>query len=111
MQKSQRDSIIGRLSPEDRQNFRRVLGEVKTQLKAESRERIPARRTLEVCGDELNPEIREALQSVINRDEMGPNIGQVPPEINLKLMGSEDRVQLSSFQGKRPVALVFGSYT
>ena len=111
MQKSQRDSIIGRLSPEDRQNFRRVLSEVKTQLKAESKERIPARRVLEVCGDELSREIREALQSVIKRDEMGPEIGQVPPDINLKLMGSEERVQLSSFQGKRPVALVFGSYT
>ena len=111
MQKSQRDSIIGRLSPEDRQNFRRVLGEVKTQLKAESRERIPARRILEICGDELSQEIREALQSVIKRDEMGPNIGQAPPNINLKLMGSEERVQISSFQGKRPVALVFGSYT
>ena len=79
--------------------------------KTESRERIPARRILEVCGDDLNLEIREALQSVIKRDEMGPNIGQVPPEINLKLMGTEDRVRLSSFQGKRPVALVFGSYT
>ena len=111
MQKSQRDTIIGRLSPEERQNFRRVLGEVKTQLKAESQERIPARRVLEVCGDELSQEIREALQSVIKRDEMGPEIGQVPPDINLKLMGSEERVQLASFQGKRPVALVFGSYT
>ena len=111
MQKSQRDSIIGRLSPEDRQNFRRVLGEVKTQLKAASSERIPARRVLEICGDELNPDIREALQSVIKRDEMGPNIGQVPPEINLKLMGSEERVRVSSFRGQRPVALVFGSYT
>ena len=111
MQKSQRDSIIGRLSPEDRQNFRRVLGEVKTQLQAESKERIPARRVLEVCGDELSREIQDALQSIIKRDEMGPKIGQVPPDINLKLMGSEERVQLASFQGKRPVALVFGSYT
>ena len=66
---------------------------------------------LEVCGDELNQEIREALQSLVKRDEMGPGIGQVPPEINLKLMGSEERVQLSSFQGKKPVALIFGSYT
>ncbi len=111
MQKSQRDSVIGRLSQEDRQNFRRVLTEIKTQLKTSSSERIPARKILEVCGDELNQEIREALQSVIKRDEMGPKIGQVPPDINLKLMGSEDRVQLSSFHGKRPVALVFGSYT
>ena len=111
MQKSQRDNVLGRLSQQDRQNFRRVLGEIKTQLKAASSERIPARQILEVCGDELSEETREALQTVIKRDEMGPKIGQVPPDINLKLMGSEDRVQLSSFQGKKPVALAFGSYT
>ena len=111
MQKSQRDSVLGRLSQEDRQNFRRVLTELKTQLKSGSSERIPARKILEVCGDELSEQTREALQTVIKRDEMGPKIGQVPPDINLKLMGSEERVQLSSFRGKRPVALVFGSYT
>jgi hypothetical protein len=34
-----------------------------------------------------------------------------PPDFTLKRLGSDERVRLSSFQGKRPVALVFGSYT
>ncbi len=37
--------------------------------------------------------------------------GEQPPDFELKLMGSEERVQLSSFKGSRPVGLIFGSYT
>ena len=51
------------------------------------------------------------LEAVAERDQMGPNEGETPPDFELKRMGTEDRVRLSSFKGKRPVALVFGSYT
>lgn len=37
--------------------------------------------------------------------------GDPAPDFNLKLRGSENRVRLADFRGKRPVALVFGSYT
>ena len=33
------------------------------------------------------------------------------PDFRLKKQNSEELVSLSSFQGKRPVALVFASYT
>jgi peroxiredoxin len=48
---------------------------------------------------------------VVARDEMGPHVGTVPPDFNLKRMGSEERVRLSSFKGQKAVALIFGSYT
>ncbi len=111
MQKAQRDSVLAQLSQEDRQNFRKVLTEIKTQMKATSSQRIPARQILETCGDELPAGLREALEIIMSRDEMGPKIGETPPDFNLKRMGSTDRVRLSSFRGKSPVALVFGSYT
>ena len=41
----------------------------------------------------------------------GPKEGEVPPDFFLKRQGSDERVRLSDFQGKRAVALVFGSYT
>ena len=47
----------------------------------------------------------------MRRDAMGPHEGEVPADFDLKRMGSEDRVQLSSFKDQRPVALVFSSYT
>jgi hypothetical protein len=47
----------------------------------------------------------------MRRNAMGPNEGEEPPNFNLRRMGSEERVELASFKGNKPVALVFGSYT
>ena len=38
-------------------------------------------------------------------------VGDLAPDFELKKLGSEERVQLSSFADKKPVALIFGSYT
>ncbi len=38
-------------------------------------------------------------------------VGQRAPDFNLKILGSKERVRLSSFAGKKPVALIFGTYT
>ena len=40
-----------------------------------------------------------------------PEVGDEAPDFILRERGSEEVVTLSSFEGKRPVALVFGSYT
>jgi len=37
--------------------------------------------------------------------------GDVAPDFNLNMLHSQKTVRLSSFKNKRPVALVFGSYT
>ena len=66
---------------------------------------------LDAVGADLKGLLRQAMKAVVVKDEMGPNVGEVPPDFNLKLVGSEERVRLSSFKGQRPVALIFGSYT
>jgi hypothetical protein len=38
-------------------------------------------------------------------------VGDTAPDFNLKTADGKRAVRLSSFQGKRPVVLVFGSYT
>ena len=44
--------------------------------------------------------------------ESASSWGGVPaPTFNLKLVHGEDRVQLNSFRGVKPVVLIFGSYT
>ncbi len=46
------------------------------------------------------------------REERAPNVGDVAPDFELPVLGDRARtVRLSGFRGKRPVALVFGSYT
>ena len=38
-------------------------------------------------------------------------VGQEAPDFSLKSLNGDASVQLSSFRGKKPVVLVFGSYT
>ena len=38
-------------------------------------------------------------------------VGDAAPDFELKRLGGKDKVRLSSFKGKHPVVLVFGSYT
>lgn len=37
--------------------------------------------------------------------------GDMAPDFDLPLHGTEEHVRLSSFRGERPVVLIFGSYT
>jgi hypothetical protein len=66
---------------------------------------------LEAHKETLSPPLRLALEAVVARDEMGPRVGAYPPDFSLKRLDADAWVRLSSFRGKRPVALVFGSYT
>ena len=111
MQKSQRDRILNRMSQDERYEFRRLLLEIRAEMKASSGQRISAKAVLEAREGDLAPVFRAGLETVIERDQMGPNEGEPPPDFCLKRMGSEARVRLSSFQGERPVALIFGSNT
>jgi hypothetical protein len=38
-------------------------------------------------------------------------VGDAAPSFNLKLVHGDERVQLDSFRGVKPVVLIFGSYT
>ena len=40
-----------------------------------------------------------------------PKVGDTAPDFTLYDIAGKDAVTLSDFQGKRPVALVFGSFT
>ena len=111
MQKEQRVSIIGQLSEGERDKYRQLIQEVKSERKASSSSQFTAREVLEPRKPGLSPAMQSAVDAVIARDEMGPAVGEQPPDFFLKRMGTEERVRLSSFRGKRPVALIFGSYT
>jgi len=42
---------------------------------------------------------------------LAPKEGDVAPDFELRDVNGENPVRLSDFRGKRPVALVFGSFT
>ena len=91
--------------------YRRILRDLHQEMKAPPGQRPTLRQALGSRIDTFPPELRIPIQTFVTRCEMGPRIKEEPPDFFLKRIGSEDRVRLSSFQGKRPVALVFGSYT
>ncbi|MDE2937827.1 MAG: hypothetical protein OXR67_02765 [Chloroflexota bacterium] len=116
MLKSQRDSVVSRLSTGDRQDMRQVIAAIKEARggspdMAAAEGRITAREILAGWQGELPDQVRSALEATLVRDETGPKVGDFPADFNLKRLGSKEWVRLSDFRGKRPVALAFGSYT
>ena len=110
MQKAERDAAINRMSPEERQAYFGIMQEWRAQL-ASSEHDVSVKQLYASQTGELSATLRQALESVVARDEMGPQVGELPPDFGLKRVSSDDRVQLSSFRGQHPVALIFGSYT
>lgn len=116
MLKAQRDKVTSRLSSEDRHDLRRVVAAIKESRGSSpdlssSGGRITARELLEDWQEGLTADVRTALEAILVRDETGPRVGEAAPDFSLKRLGSEERVRLSDFRGRRPVALAFGSYT
>ena len=110
MDKAERDHIMTRLSQTERDHFRHFVQEVRTRA-AVSGLRVTARQVLSSQDRTVSPTLRAALEAVVARDEMGPQVCTYPPDFCLKRLGTEERVRLSSLRRQRPVALVFGSYT
>jgi peroxiredoxin len=44
-------------------------------------------------------------------DPAAPKVGDVAPDFELRDSNGENPVRLSDFKGKKPAALIFGSYT
>ncbi|MBI3848417.1 MAG: redoxin domain-containing protein [Planctomycetes bacterium] len=54
---------------------------------------------------------KEAMEAMTAREPKAPKVGDVAPDFELPSVDGKTRVRLSSFKGKAPVVLLFGSYT
>ncbi len=112
MEKAERDRILSSMSQEESDAYRQILQEIRSEAKALPGEQIARRKqVLAPRLDGLQGNVKLALTATTARDETGPKEGAFPPDFNLKRMGSEEKVRLSSFKGNRPVGLIFGGYT
>ena len=111
MLKADRDLALNSLSDQDRSAYRQILRDLEAERKASPGQRRSLRELLGSRLGESPPVVRAALEAVIARDETGPKVGEQPPDFLLKRLDTTERISLSSFRGRRPVALVFGSYT
>ena len=110
MLKAERDRVLVELEEQERQDFRQFIDQYR-EARRSGDGQASARGMLEAMGAGLSDSLRQAMQVVVARDEMGPHAGDTPPDFELKRLGSDERVRLSSFKGQRPLAIVFGSYT
>ena len=112
MDKAQRDLMMTDMTDEERSEYRRVIAEIRASAKAMGGQQILGRkRALASLSPAISPMALAAVNATAERDQTGPNEGEEPPDFELKRLGSQDRVRLSSFKGVHPVALIFGSYT
>jgi len=59
-----------------------------------------------------NVGFRKSLMSAQKElDAKAPRAGDIAPDFTLYDIEGKDSVTLSEFRGKKPIALVFGSYT
>ena len=54
---------------------------------------------------------KETMKSQKVLDAQAPKAGDLAPDFTLSDISGTESVTLSDFRGKKPVALVFGSYT
>ena len=70
---------------------------------------------LDALQQHLSPtdwERRAAMMRFIaQRETHAPAVGREAPDFELPRLGSDERVRLSSFRNRKPVALIFGSFT
>ena len=68
-------------------------------------------RMMEFMGAMLPEQRTSFMQFLAARETAAPAPGAEAPDFELPRLGGKDRVRLSSFRGRKPVALIFGSYT
>ena len=98
------------MSEEDRQDLHRVVAAIKEARggspdAAANSGGIAAREFVADWLGELPAAVRVALEAILLRDEAGPEVGAEAPDFCLKRLGTEDRVRLSDYRGRRSVAL------
>lgn len=87
MQKAERDQLMTRLSQTERNQFRRLIQDMRAHANPATSHGMTARQVLESRGDALSLPLRMALEAVVARDEMGPQVGEYPPDFTLKRRG------------------------
>lgn len=110
MTTSGRDAILSAINKEGQPGFRRIM----QAIKAEATETGGSKSKNDLVDEYKNDcseELRTRMEGVMKRDAMVPHEGTIAPTFELKRIGSDERVDLSSFKGDCPVALTFSSYT
>jgi len=111
MTNKERELIMKNMSGEQRECYREFIADVGPRLKLSDGRRVSLKALIESGRVSVPAEIRRAIEAVSERDAMGPVVGAPAIDFHLKRLDEDNFVQLLDFKNRRPVALIFGSYT
>ena len=111
MTNEERELIMKDMSEEQRDGYRQILRELGRELKISDGRRLSLKELIDSGKIPVPEELRPAIESFAERDAMGPEIGAPAIDFCLKRLDAGEYIRLSDFQNKRPVAVIFGSYT
>lgn len=110
MTNEEREKIMEGLSREQLDRYRRLMKDIRRDVKNVLRRRITFTELINSGIVDIPEELRRCVEAIFERDAMGPDVGE--PAIDFRLWRDVDEyIRLSDFKHKRPVALIFGSYT
>ena len=110
MTTSRQDAILSAINKEGQPDFRRIMQAIKAEA-TETGGSKSKNDLVDQYKNDCSEELRTRMEGVMKRDAMVPHEGTIAPTFELKRMDSDERVDLSSFRGDRPVTLTFSSYT
>ena len=110
MTTSRRDAILSAINKEGQPGFLGIMQAIKAEA-TETGGSKSKNDLMDEYKNDCSEELRTRMEGVMKRDAMVPHEGTIAPTFELKRMDSDERVDLSSFKGDRPVALTFSSYT
>lgn len=106
----------GRISQQEWQNFFSKAAKGKEYLTPEDLRLMlqpPEKKDDQKSDDEPTPLIllKGFATGELGSNHEGPAVGDLAPEFTLRTQDGSDEIRLSQFQGKKPVVLIFGSFT
>lgn len=111
MTNKEREVIMKNMSDEQREGYRKFLNDIGPRLKTSHGHRLSVKQLIESGKVSVPAESRLAVEALSDRDAMGPKFGAPAFDFRLKRLDADDFVRLHDFKNRRPVALIFGSYT
>ena len=79
MDKQERDRRMARLTPEQSGEYRRLMRKITDEAKALGGPQIATRKRLfDAVPENIDPDVALALDGVAQRDQSGPNEGEMP---------------------------------
>jgi hypothetical protein len=86
-------------------------GRAVERVEPKEAERVDPIAAADIFAGETIRDREAGLRLIRGRAARAPKVGQTAPDFDLKTADGKQTIRLSSFRGRKPVVLIFGSHT